>query len=604
MLLRWAPENPMPEYRAPLDDIRFVLNELAGLPQLAAAIPAFESASEDVVDAVLSEAGRFAGEVLSPINRPGDREGVRIVGDEVKSAKGFRDAYRAFATSGWVGLSGDPQYGGQGLPHVVGGAASEMWGAANASFSNCPELAAGAITALEAHASPELRARFLPRLVSGEWCATMCLTEPQAGTDLAAVQTRAEKAGDRYRLFGRKIFITWGDHDMSDNIVHLVLARGPDAPPGVKGISLFVVPKYRVNPDGSLGERNDIHPVSVEHKLGLHASPTCVMALGDAGGAEGFLVGRLHEGIACMFTMMNHMRLGVGLQGVGLADRAYQQAVAYARERRQGSSRDGKERLPIIRYPDVRRMLLTMRALTEAARAVAYVTATHIDLAHHATDDSERRSHQARADLLTPVVKGWSTEIAQEVAALGVQVHGGMGFIEETGAAQILRDARITTIYEGTNGIQAMDLVGRKVLRDGGAALGELLREMEALDDVLATAGAPLTTIRAAFKTGVKVLRDGSRVILEGAARDENLAGAAAFNFLMLLGVVSGGWQMARAALVAAGGASPAADARFLSAKLATARFYADQILPRAQAHALAIAAGSASVMAFDEEDF
>ena len=594
----------MPEYRAPLDDIRFVLNELAGLPELVAAIPAYENATEDVVDAVLSEAGRFAGEVLSPLNRPGDREGVRIVGDDVKAAKGFGDAYRAFASSGWVGLSGDPQYGGQGLPHVVGGAASEMWGAANASFSNCPELAAGAITALEAHATPELRARFLPQLLSGEWSATMCLTEPQAGTDLAAVQTRAERDGDRYRLFGRKIFITWGDHDMTDNIVHLVLARGPDAPPGVKGISLFVVPKYRVKADGTLGERNDIRPVSVEHKLGLHASPTCVMALGDHGGAEGFLIGRMHEGIACMFTMMNHMRVSVGLQGVGLADRAYQQAVAYARERRQGSSRDGKERLPIIRYPDVRRMLLTMRALTEAARAIAYVAATHIDLAHHAADEGERRRHQTRADLLTPVVKGWSTEVAQEVAALGVQVHGGMGFIEETGAAQIMRDARITTIYEGTNGIQAMDLVGRKVLRDGGQAFSELLREMEALDEVLAAAGAPLTTIRAAFQTGLRALRNSSRFILEESAKDENLPGAAAFNFMMLFGIVCGGWQMARAALVAAKGASGVADRRFLNAKLATARFYADQILPRAQTYALAVTAGSASVMAFDEEDF
>jgi acyl-CoA dehydrogenase len=594
----------MPEYRAPLDDIRFVLNELAGLPELVAAIPAYESASGDVVEAVLNEAGRFAGEVLSPLNRSGDREGVRIVGDDVKTASGFGEAYRAFASSGWVGLSSDPRYGGQGLPHVVAGAASEMWASANASFSNCPELAGGAIAALEAHATPELRTRFLPQLTSGEWSATMCLTEPQAGTDLAAVQTRAERDGDRYRLFGRKIFITWGDHDMADNIVHLVLARGPDAPPGVKGISLFVVPKYRVKPDGTLGERNDIRPVSVEHKLGLHASPTCVMALGDHGGAEGFLVGRLHEGIACMFTMMNHMRLGVGLQGVGLAERAYQQAVAYARERRQGSSRDGRERLPIIRYPDVRRMLLTMRALTEAARAVAYVTATHIDLSHHAADASERRRHAARADLLTPVVKGWSTEIAQEVAALGVQVHGGMGFIEETGAAQILRDARITTIYEGTNGIQAMDLVGRKVLRDGGQAFREVLREMEALDEVLAAAGAPLTTIRAAFQVGVRALRDSSRFILEESARDENLPGAAAFNFLMLFGVVCGGWQMARAALVAAKGASRAANTRFLDAKLAIARFYADQILPRAQTHALAVSAGSASVMAFDEEDF
>ncbi len=594
----------MPEYRAPLDDIRFVLNELVQLPQLAATIPAFENATVDVVDSVLAEAGRFAGEVLSPLNRSGDREGVRIIGDDVKAANDFPEAYRAFAAAGWVSLSGDPEYGGQGLPHAVAAPASEMWAAANTSFANCPELARGAISALQAHASPELRAQFLPRVISGEWAATMCLTEPQAGTDLAAVQTRAEKDGDRYRLFGRKIFITWGDHDMTGNIVHLVLARGPDAPPGVKGISLFLVPKYRVKPDGSLGERNDIRPISVEHKLGLHASPTCVMALGDHGGAEGFLIGRLHEGISCMFTMMNHMRLGVGVQGIGLAERAYQQAVAYARERRQGSSRDGKERLPIIRYPDVRRMLLTMRALTEASRAIAYVTAAHIDLARHASDETERHRHQARADLLTPVVKGWSTEIAQEVAALGVQVHGGMGFIEETGAAQVLRDARITTIYEGTNGIQAMDLVARKLLRDGGRALGELVGDMEALDEELAAPGALLTTIRGALRMGVRAARDSARVILEGSPKDENLAGAAAFNFLMLLGTVCGGWQMARAALVAARDASSAADARFQSAKLATARFYADHIMPRAQTHALAVAAGSASVMAFDEEDF
>lgn len=594
----------MPEYRAPLDDMRFVLQELAGLPRLAATIPAFENATSDVVDSVLAEGARFAGEVLSPLNRSGDREGVRIEGDGVKAATAFPEAYRAFAAGGWVGLSGDPEYGGQGLPHAVAAPASEMWAAANSSFANCPELAGGAITALEAHASPELRARFLPRVMSGEWAATMCLTEPQAGSDLAAVQTRAEAHGDRYRLFGRKIFITWGDHDMTDNIVHLVLARAPGAPPGVKGISLFLVPKYRVRPDGSLGERNDIRPVSVEHKLGLHASPTCVMALGDHGGAEGFLIGREHEGLACMFTMMNHMRLGVGLQGVGLADRAYQQAVAYARERRQGSSRDGKERVPIIRHPDVRRMLLTMRALIEAARALAYVTAAALDLARHAPQEAERQRHQAVGDLLTPVVKGWSTEIAQEVAALGVQVHGGMGFIEETGAAQFLRDARITTIYEGTTGIQAIDLVGRKVLRDGGRALGGLLSEMQALDEALAGAGAALKPIRDAFAAGVRALRDSARVILEGSAQDENLAGAAAFNFLMLLGTVGGGWQMARSALIAARGSSPAASPRFLRTKLATARVYADQILPRAQAYAQAVAAGSASIMAFEEDDF
>ena len=594
----------MPEYRAPLNDMRFVLNELAGLPELAQAIPAFENATSDVVDSILAEAGRFAGEVLSPLNRSGDLEGVRIVDGGVKAAADFPQAYRDFAAGGWVSLSADPEYGGQGLPRVVAVPAGEMWAAANSAFANCPELAGGAIMALEAHASPELRAQFLPRVTSGEWTATMCLTEPQAGTDLAAVQTRAELAGDRYRLFGRKIFITWGDHDMTDNIIHLVLARGPDASPGVKGISLFLVPKFKVKTDGSLGERNDIRVVSVEHKLGLHASPTCVMALGDHGGAEGFLIGRLHEGLTCMFTMMNHMRLGVGIQGVGLADRAYQQAVAYARERVQGRSRDGKERVPIIRHADVRRMLLTMRALTEASRAIAYVTATQLDLAHHSSEETARRRHQARADLLIPIVKGWGTEIAQEVASLGVQVHGGMGFIEETGAAQFLRDARITAIYEGTNGIQAIDLVGRKLLRDGGRALEDLLGEMRALDAPLAEGGASLKTIREALATGVRAVSDSARLILDGSSKDEDLPWSAAFSFLMLLGTVCGAWQMARAALIAARGTSTAADARFLRAKLATARFYADQILPRALAYAKAAAAGSESIMAFEEEDF
>jgi acyl-CoA dehydrogenase len=594
----------MPEYRAPLDDMRFVLNELAGLPALVAAIPEFENATSDVVDSILAEAGRFAGEVLSPINRSGDREGVKIISNDVKAASHFPEAYRAFAGAGWLSLSGNPQFGGQGLPRVVAVPAGEMWAAANSAFANCPELAGGAILAIEAHATPELRARYLPQLLSGEWAATMCLTEPQAGTDLAAVLTRAEAHGDRYRLFGRKIFITWGDHDMADNIIHLVLARAPDAPPGIKGVSLFLVPKYKVNPDGTLGERNDILPVSVEHKLGLHASPTCVMALGDHGGAEGYLVGGLHNGVACMFTMMNHMRLGVGVQGVGLADRAYQQAVAYARERKQGRSPDGKERVAIIRHADVRRMLLTMRALSEAARAIAYVTGSHLDLAHHAPDEAERRRHHARADLMTPIVKGWSTEIAQEVAALGVQVHGGMGFIEETGAAQFLRDARITTIYEGTNGIQAMDLVGRKLLRDGGRALNDMLGEMQSLDEQLAQGGAALQTIRGALTAGVRAARESARFILDGSAKDENLAGAVAFNFLMLLGVLCGGWHMARAALVAARGSSPAADGGFLRRKLATAKFYAEQIMPRIQAYALAISAGGGSLAGFGDDDF
>jgi len=590
----------MPEYRAPVDDMRFVINELADLSQLAR-LPAFESITPDVAGEVVEQAGRFANEILSPLNVPGDREGVRLVDGEVKPAKGFREAYRQFAEAGWVGLTGEPQFGGQGLPHLVASAASEMWAAANSSFSNCPELGGGAILALQSHATPELKQKFLPRMLSGEWTGTMCLTEPQAGSDLAAVQTRAEADGDRYRLFGRKIFITWGDHDMTPNICHLVLGRAAGAPQGVKGISLFLVPKYCVNADGTLGARNDIHPVAIEHKLGLHASPTCVLAMGDNGGAEGYLVGGLHEGIVGMFTMMNLMRLGVGLQGIGLAERAYQQAVSYARERVQGRSPDGKSRVTIVKHADVRRMLLTTRALLQAGRAVAYVAASHLDLAHHAPDAEQRRQHLARAELLTPIVKGWGTEIAQEAAALGVQVHGGMGFIEETGAAQHLRDARITTIYEGTNGIQAMDLVGRKVLRDGGVALSNLLHEIASIDDVLGK--AELAFLRQPLLSAIRDASDSARLIVGSSAGDEHFVGATAFHFLMLMGVLCGGWQLARSAIIARRQLqNKAPNAEFYRAKIATARVFADQVLPRAASYAAAIRAGSESLMTFEDE--
>ena len=595
----------MAEYVAPVDDMRFVLNELAELPRLAAQLPAFEAASPDVVDSILEEAARFANEVLSPLNRSGDREGVRLEGDQVHAARGFGEAYRQLAAAGWVGLSGNPDFGGQGLPHVVAAPATEMWSGANSAFANCPELSTGVISALDSHATPELRARFLPKILAGEWTGTMCLTEPQAGSELAAVATRAEPDGDRWRIFGRKIFITWGDHDMTSNIIHMVLARAPDAPQGAKGISLFLVPKYLLNADGTPGKRNDVRPVSVEHKLGLHASPTCVLAFGDQDGAQGYLVGRLHEGLACMFTMMNYMRLGVGLQGIGIADRAYQQAVAYARERVQGRSIDGKTRVPIIRHADVRRMLLTMRALVEAARAVAYVTAAHIDQSHHAEEAAERRRHLARVELLTPLVKAWSTEIAQECAATGVQVHGGMGFIEETGAAQHIRDARITTIYEGTNGIQAMDLVGRKVLRDGGESLEELIGEIRACAGSLAGSDAALAAIGKSLQRALEAVEDGARLILTQSAKDPQLPGAVAFDFLMALSITCGGWQMARAARAAYDRlAQKSGNEAFLRAKIATSRFYADRILPRVHTHADAVRAGSASVMEMAEEQF
>jgi 3-(methylthio)propanoyl-CoA dehydrogenase len=595
----------MPEYRAPVDDIRFVLNELAGLPELVASVPAFESVTADVVDSILVEAARLAREVISPLNRSGDLAGVELKDGRVSVPQGFAEAYRAIASGGWVGLRGAAAHGGQGLPHAVSAPTSEMWAAANVAFATCPELSSGAVEALEMHATSQLRELYMPRVLSGEWTVTMCLTEPQAGSDLAVIQTRAEPHGDRFRLFGRKIFITWGDHELTSNIVHMVLAKAPHAPPGVKGISLFLVPKYRVAPDGKLGERNDIHPVSLEHKLGLHASPTCVLALGDHGGAEGFLVGRLHEGLACMFTMMNSMRLGVGLQGIGIADRAYQHAVAYARERVQGRAADGKERVAIIRHPDVRRMLLTMRALTEASRALAYAAAVHLDWSKHAQDPEDRRRHLARADLLTPIIKAWGSEIAQEVTGLCVQIHGGSGFIEETGVAQYLRDARITTIYEGTNGIQALDLVGRKVLRDGGGALEDMLSEMRTDQQALSQGGPELQQMSESLAKEVRDISECARLLLRNTASDANFAGAVAFNFLMLVAIVAGSWQMARATRVANRKlAAGEGDTAFLRAKLATAHFYFDHIMPRAHAYAAAVRAGSTSVMQMDEDQF
>src|SRR5512137_2642134 len=463
----------MSTYRAPLNEMQFVLTELAGLDQVAA-LPGFEEATPDVVSAILDEAAKFASNVLDPLNAGGDREGARLQDDgTVKTPAGFKDAYRQFCENGWNGLIKSSQYGGQGLPHLVGTAVEEMWHSSNLAFNLCAMLTQGAIEAIVLRGSQELKDRFLPNMVAGTWTGTMNLTEPQAGSDLAAVRTRAVPQGDgTYKLYGQKIFITYGEHDYTDNIIHLVLARTPDAPEGVKGISLFIVPKFMVNADGSLGARNDVHCVSLEHKLGIHASPTAVMAYGDHGGAIGYLVGEENRGLEYMFIMMNLARFSVGMEGVGIAERAYQRAVAYAKDRVQGrpvGAEKGAVGAKIIEHPDIRRMLMTMRAHTEAMRAVAYVTSAAMDNAHRHTDAEARRRHQAFVDFMIPIVKGCSTEIAQEVASLGIQVHGGMGYIEETGAAQHFRDARITTIYEGTTGIQANDFIGRKTARDGGA---------------------------------------------------------------------------------------------------------------------------------------
>ena len=591
----------MSDYIAPLKDINFVLNELAGLDRLCQ-LPRFEDVSVDVVAAVLEECGKFASGVLAPLNTFGDQNGAVCVDNAVQETAGFADAYRQFVEGGWVSLPGNPEYGGMGLPECVAIATMEMATTANLSFSLCPMLGQGAIEAIESHASDALKDIYLGKLISGEWTGTMNLTEPQAGSDLAAVRTRAVPEGDHYRISGTKIFITWGDHQMTDNIVHLVLARTPDAPEGVKGISLFVVPKFLVNDDGSLGARNDAYAVSVEHKLGIHASPTCVMSYGDNDGAIGYLVGEENKGLAYMFTMMNHARLNVGVQGVSVSERAYQHAVSYAKERVQGATPGDSGKTTIIRHPDVRRMLMQMRALTEASRALCYVSMAAFDVVHHGTTEEQRDAARGRGELLTPLAKGWSTEIAQEVTSLGVQVHGGMGFIEETGAAQYFRDARITSIYEGTTAIQANDLVGRKFLRDGGLQLQHLLADMRETGQALAARDGRLQLMGCELETAIVELEKLADFILGAYQDDVRLPGAVSFNFLMAAGTAVGGWLLARSAQVA--DSKLAEDELFYGAKIATAHFYAEQILPRVAAHVKAALGGSAAIMGLTDEQF
>ena len=593
----------MSDYLAPLRDMQFVINELASLEQIAS-LPGFEEATPDMVEAILEQAAVLANEVFSPINQSGDEAGTRIENAVVVSPEGFADAYKQFVENGWQSISQSPDFGGQGLPYLVHSAVAEMWSASNIALALCPLLTSGTIEAISQHASTEIQSRYLEKLVSGEWSGTMNLTEPQAGTDLAAVKTRAVPEQDYFRITGQKIFITWGEHEMSQNIAHLVLARLPDAPEGVKGISLFVVPKYLVNEDGTLGERNDLKVVSLESKLGIHASPTCVMSYGDAGGAMGYLVGQANNGLACMFTMMNHARLEVGMQGVGLSERAYQRALAYAQERVQGNTHGQKGKVTIIHHADVRRMLMQMRALTEASRALAYVAASEYDLAHRSEDDSEKAKHQRRIDLLTPVAKAWSTEMSQEVTTLGVQVHGGMGFIEETGAAQYMRDARILTIYEGTTGIQAMDLIGRKLLRDQGMAMAELLTDLNSFNFELESANEELKTVASHFSAALKVLQEATGWFLEAAVDDPDLAGSIAVNYLMLTGNVVCAWLMGKAAIAAREHLDAGDGDIFYRHKISTAIFFAEHILPRSIGLGNTIRAGSNSVMSIDVESF
>lgn len=594
-------------YIAPVKDMLFVMKELAGIDDVAK-LPGFEDAGFDTAQAVLDESAKFCGEVLAPLNVEGDKQPSSWSQGAVTATAGFGEAFRQFVAGGWQGLQHPTEYDGQGLPKLIATPCIEMLNASNLSFALCPLLTDGAIEALLTAGTDEQKTRYVPKLISGEWTGTMNLTEPQAGSDLALVRSRAEPQDDgSYKVFGTKIFITWGEHDMADNIVHLVLARTPSAPEGVKGISLFIVPKFLVKEDGSLGERNDVHCVSIEHKLGIKASPTAVLQYGDHGGAIGYLVGEENRGLEYMFIMMNAARFGVGMQGIGVADRAYQKAAAFAKERVQSRPVDGsaKQSVTIIHHPDVRRMLGTMRALTEGARALAYVAAAHSDQAHAHPDAAERARHQAIYEYLVPVVKGWSTEMVNEVASLGVQVHGGMGFIEETGAAQYYRDARILAIYEGTTAIQANDLVGRKTVRDGGAVAKSLLA---GIDETVQALGAQDTPAFAAMRRhladGAKSLAAAVEFVVANTKGDPNAVFLGSVPYLKLAGIVLCGWQMGRALLAAQ--ARRADDPAFHDAKIAIAQFYAQHVLVQAPAIAASIvsATGQDSVLALTEDQF
>ncbi len=594
-------------YTAPLADMRFALREVAGLSGVAA-LPGYEHATDDTIDAVLEEAGKLAGNGLAPLNREGDKVGARLENGVVRTAPGFAAIYKEFVEGGWNSLPFDPEFGGQGMPWLLATAVQEMWQAANMGFGLVLLLNQGAIDAIHHHGSEAQKATYLPRMISGEWTGTMNLTEPQAGSDLGQLKSRAVKDGDHYLVSGQKIYITYGEHDMAENIVHLVLARTPDAPAGVRGISLFIVPKYLPDADGKPGKRNDLRCVSLEHKLGIHASPTCVMSFGDDGGAVGYLVGEEGRGLSYMFTMMNNARLSVGIQGLAIAERAYQQAAAFARSRVQ--SKDDGSTAPasvsIVHHADVRRMLMSMRAQIEAMRALGYYTAAGIDGALKQPDKAAGRRIQDRVDLLIPIVKAWFTDLGNEIASTGVQIHGGMGFIEDTGAAQHLRDARILPIYEGTNGIQARDLVGRKVAKDGGETMLALVAEMRATaEEMKAAPGDDIDAIRAGLVAAADALEDATRWVAQSVKAELVNALAGSVPFLRLAGTALGGWLLARSALVAQTRLGQRdGDPAFLEAKLVTARFYAEVILPPALAELGPLKAAGRTVFVLAEEQF
>lgn len=592
----------MSDYRPPLRDIRFVLENIVDLEGLSGFPDYAHVEAEDVYDA-LEEAGRFLAEELAPTNSIGDTEGVvRNEDGSVTVPEVMKQVYRQFVAAGWGAIKGDIEYGGHGFPGVMATAIQEMMTASNMAFSLCPMLTTSGVMALTEHGSDELKAVFLEKLISGEWSGTMALTEPEAGSDVGALRAKAWPQDDgTWRIQGTKIFITWGEHEMADNIIHFVLARAPGAPPGTKGISLFLIPKFLVHPDGSLGERNDVECIGVEHKLGIHASPTCVMAYGEREGAVGYLIGDVHHGMRCMFTMMNDARLHVGLEGLGLSVRSFQQALDYARQRRQGRAVGAPktESSLIVEHPNVRRMLMTMKSNTEAMRALMYDVSGSIDRSHHDPDETARVRAANRAALLTPVAKAWSTDLGVELTSLGLQVHGGMGYIEETGAAQHFRDVRIAPIYEGTNGIQAIDLVMRKVPLDGGSVVHGYLAEMSGFAGELSAAGSRLGSIGRALEEAVADLRETTDWLLAVESPNDALAGATPY--LLQFGVVAGGYYLARLAAVAAG-RQESGDDPWLQSKIDSAVFYSQQILPRARGAAPSVGTGASALFAIDAE--
>ncbi len=573
-------------YHAPVKQLRFALDAIANVHRLYGN-SAYGELSDDLVDAVLEEAGRFAGEVIAPLNRTADAQGARLENGKVTLPAGFDAAYKSFVANGWNAITGPAEFGGQAMPHAVGIAVQEMWQSASMAFGLCPLLSQGAIEALTVHGLPQQKKTYLPKLVQGTWTGTMNLTEPHAGSDVGALKSKAVKQADgSYKITGTKIFITWGEHDAAENIIHLVLARLAEAPPGTRGISLFIVPKFLVKPDGTLGGRNDLHCVGLEHKLGIHGSPTCTMSFGDNGGATGFLIGQENKGMSAMFTMMNAARLNIGVQGVAIAERSFQQALAFARERRQGKpfglQHEVLEMSPIVFHADVRRMLLTQKAIAEAGRAICLANAVAIDLARHGETEAERRAAKAREELLTPLSKAWCTDMGVEAASLGVQIHGGMGFIEQTGAAQHYRDARITPIYEGTNGIQAIDLIGRKLSLEGGDTVRRFLSEIaDAADQCRKSRNTTLNSIGAQLAEGHEAAEGATTWLQLTMRATPQQALPAATPYLRLMGHVAGAHYLAKGALAAAERlAKGDSDKQFLETRIAVAQFFAEQLLP------------------------